>query len=76
MFSFPASKRGGLAKERPGVRKSSLHAAEEEIGTNCGFGDVDLNRSLSPRFTPSPAHFVGRPLSMAKWLATKDQHVK
>ena len=64
-ISSPAGKRGASAKERSGVRKSSVHAAEEEIATNCGFGDVDLNRSLCGRFSGTPAHFVGRPLSMA-----------
>ena len=33
--------------------------------TNVGFGDVHLQHSLSRHFTPDPAHFVGRPLSMA-----------
>ena len=57
-ISFPASKRGASAKERSGVRKSSVHADEAEIATNCGFGDVHLNRSLSVRFTPVSPHFV------------------
>ena len=30
-----------------------------------GFGDVDLTRSLSLRFTGTRARFVGGPLSMA-----------
>ena len=74
-ISSPASKRGASAKERSGVRKSSLHADEEEIVSNSGFGDVDLNRSLSGRFTGTPAHFAPRPLSMANLAILKKMEI-
>ena len=64
-ISSPASKRGASAKERSGVRKSSLHAAEEKVVTNTGFGDVHLSQSWTRHFRAVSAHFYGRPLPMA-----------
>ena len=63
--SFPASKCGPLAKESNGVRKSSLQLVTATLWDNFDFGGADLNQSLSHRFTGSPAHSVGGPISMA-----------
>ena len=63
--SFPASKCGPLAKESNGVRKSSLQLVTATLWDNFDFGGAAKNRSLSLRFSGTPAHFVGGPISMA-----------
>ena len=62
---FPATNHGASAKEYDGGRTGTAQVVTEEMATNTGFGDADLQRSLSGSFTPDPAHFVRRPLSMA-----------
>ena len=63
--SSPAKNHGASAKEYDGGRTSSPRVVIEEMAANVGFGDAHLRRSLSHRFTGYPAHFAGRPLSMA-----------
>ena len=60
-----ARKCGAWAKEPAGVPKSNLPLMTATLWSNFSFGDVHLNQSLSLRFTGTPVHFVGRPLSMA-----------
>ena len=64
-ISSPARKLGALPKEAASARKSSLPLVRAKFWSIFGFGDVDLSRSLSPRFRGTPVHFVGGPLSMA-----------
>ena len=64
-ISSPATNHGASAKEHDGGRTSSARVVTEVMAANVGFGDAHLRRSLSGRFRADPAHFAGRPLSMA-----------